>query len=66
MSVSDWRGAGRRIRLERGGRDWSKNVDERPTDMDNGGGLTGSGGGLGGGGQRGKNWDNCNIVTIKI
>ena len=29
-------------------------------------GLTvGPGGGKGGGGQRGKNWDNCNRITIK-
>ena len=28
-------------------------------------GLTRSRGGLGEGGQRGKNWDNCNRVTIK-
>ena len=25
----------------------------------------GSRGGMGGGGQRGKNWDNCNRITIK-
>ena len=23
-------------------------------------------GGMGGGGQRGKNWDNCNRITIKM
>ena len=23
------------------------------------------GGGMGGGGQRGKNWDNCNRITLK-
>ena len=29
-------------------------------------GLTvGAGGGLGGGGQRRENWDNCNRITIK-
>ena len=28
--------------------------------------TVGAGGGLGGGGQRGENWDNCNRVTIKI
>ena len=27
--------------------------------------TVGAGGGLGGGGQRGENWDNCNRVTIK-
>ena len=26
----------------------------------------GSGGGLGGGGQRGENWGNCNRITIKF
>ena len=27
--------------------------------------TTGAGGGLGGGGQRGKNWGNCNRIAIK-
>ena len=27
--------------------------------------TVGEGGGLGGRGQRGKNWDNCNKITVK-
>ena len=27
--------------------------------------IVGMGGGLGGGGKRGKNWDNCKRITIK-
>ena len=27
--------------------------------------TVGAGKGMGGGGQRGKNWDNCNRITIK-
>ena len=27
--------------------------------------TVGAGGGMGRGGQRGKNWDNCNRITIK-
>ena len=34
--------------------------------MDDGDGIDdGSRGGLGKGGQRGKNWDNCNRIAIK-
>ena len=33
--------------------------------MDNSVGWPGRMGGLGGGGQRGKNWDNCNSIKIK-
>ena len=52
--------------MERRGKDWSKNMYESPTDMDNGVGLTvEQGGGLGREGQRGKNQDNCNRITIK-
>ena len=49
-----------------GGRDQSKNMYERPMDMDNGEGIDcGSAGGawLVGGGQRGKNWDNYNRIN---
>ena len=28
--------------------------------------TVGMGGGMGGGGQRRKNWDNCNRITIKM
>ena len=34
-------------------------------DMDKSGDCRGPGEGMGGGGQRGKNWDNCNRITIK-
>ena len=36
-------------------------------DMDNGVGIDrGSGGQVGGGRQRGKNWDNCNSISNKV
>ena len=28
--------------------------------------TAGAGAGMGGGGQRGENWDNCNRMTIKM
>ena len=33
--------------------------------VDNSVGIVGVGDGLGGGGQSGKYWDNCNRITIK-
>ena len=55
-TVWQWPGEwGRGIMVERRGRDKSKNMYEWHMDMDNSVGLTvGAGGGLGGGGQRGK------------
>ena len=52
-----WRG----IMVEGRGRDWSKNMNDPWTwTTVVWGGTVGARGGLGGGGQKGKNWDNCN------
>ena len=53
--------------VESRGRDGSKNIMNDPWTWTMVRGLTvGVGSGLGGGEQRGKNWDNCNRLTIKL
>ena len=51
-----------------GGQWWKEGEGSRPgTRMDDPQTwTTGEEGGMGGGGQRGKNWENCNTVTIKM
>ena len=57
----------RGIMVERRGRDQTKNMYEWLTDMDNSVGIDcGSEGGMGGEGQKEKNWDNCKSITIKM
>ena len=52
--------------VERRGRDWQRTCMNDPWTWTTVWGLTvGVGAGLGGGGQRGKNWDNCNRITIR-
>ena len=62
---TDQRGGGKGIMVERRGRNYSKNMYEQSMDMENRVWTDcGSGGGLGGGEQRGKNWDNCKRTKI--
>ena len=52
---------------ERRWRDWSKNMYEGPTDMDNGVGIDrGSRGWAWGRGAKGNNWNNCNSINTNI
>ena len=55
------------LKVERKGRDQTKDMYERPWTWKTVCGLTvGVGGGMGGGGQKGKNWNNGNRITIKM
>ena len=64
QTENDQRAGGRGTMVERRGKDWTKNMCECPTDQTTVWGLAvGAGSGMGRGGQRRKNWDNCNIIT---
>ena len=63
---SDQKGGGRGIMVERRGRTTQRTCVNDPRTRTTVWGLTvGAGGGMGRGGQRGTNWDNCNRITIK-